>query len=67
MTTPHTAAAMLHMVAAQARIEGMKAKNIGRQADGYALAYDDNAFFAEATNLEMLAQDVLNQYPKKTP
>lgn len=67
MTTPQTAAALLHMVAAQARIEGMKAKNIERQADGYALAYDDDAFFAEAANLEILAQDVLNQYPEKTP
>lgn len=66
MTTPQTAATMCFMLAAQARIEGMKAKNIERQADGYALAYDDSAFFVEAESLERLAHDCLNQPPETT-
>lgn len=64
MTTPQTAATLCFMAAAQARIEGMKAKNAEREADGYALAYDDDAFFTEAAQLEQLAHDCLNQPPE---
>lgn len=57
---PILVAIMANIVAAQARIEGMKAKNIERQADGYALAYDDNAFFVEANLLDQLSIEARN-------
>ena len=59
--TPQTAYAFALIVAAQARIEGMKAKNIERQEQGYALAYNEDAFYHEATGLEQIAISVLNQ------
>ena len=49
------------LAAANARIEGMKAKNAIRESEGYALAYDDEAFFIEAGFLEQLAHQVINQ------
>ena len=39
----------------------MKAKNAIRESEGYALAYDDEAFFIEAGFLEQLAHQVINQ------
>ena len=42
------------IAAANARIEGMKAKNAIRESEGYVLAYDDEAFFIEAGFLEQL-------------
>jgi len=45
------------IAAANARIEGMKATNIERQANGYALAYDEQAFVDEAIALAELARD----------
>ena len=59
--TPETCRCFALIAAAQARIEGMKAKNIVLQENGYALAYDDPAFFVEADLLEQLALQVINQ------
>ena len=61
MTTPQTAQVLALIAAANARIEGMKAKNAIRESEGYALAYDDEAFFIEAGFLEQLAHQVINQ------
>jgi hypothetical protein len=52
---PTLVAIMANIVAAQARIEGMKAENVKREADGYAPAYDVNAFFVEANLLDQLS------------
>lgn len=46
------------MHAVNARIEGMKALNTERAANGYALAYDEGAFFAEADELQDIARQV---------
>lgn len=45
--TPEQRAAFIHAqsVAALAEIEGMKALNTERERNGYAIAYDDEAFF----------------------
>lgn len=48
-------AIMASIIAAQARIEGMKAKNTERESQGYALEYDEDAFFAEAARLDQLS------------
>jgi len=61
MTTPQTARALLLLAAANARIEGMKAKNAEREANGYAFAYGEESFFYEAQELEKLAHEVINQ------
>ena len=47
------------IAASQARVEGMKAKNYGRESNGEALAYDSHDFFAEAQLLEQLANEVV--------
>ena len=52
--------ALACITAAQARIAGMQAANTMRQADGYQLAYDDAAFFAEAQMIEELGIHILN-------
>jgi 23S rRNA maturation mini-RNase III len=52
---------MALITAAQARIEGMKAANAEREANGYALAYDGDAFFEECRRLELLANEVIQQ------
>lgn len=58
----HTAkmlvSATAEIMAAQARIEGMKALNVVRTSNGHALAYDDDAFFNEAQGLAVLADHV---------
>lgn len=59
--TPETCRCFALIVAAQARIEGMKATNIERQENGHALAYDESAFNLEAFSLEQLAIQVINQ------
>lgn len=61
MTTPQTAHALAMIAASQARIAGMQAENQSRQNQGYALAYDVDAFFDEATGLEQIAVEVINQ------
>jgi hypothetical protein len=53
-------AIVANIVAAQARIEGMKAKNTERESQGYALAYDEDAFFAEANQLDQLSIEARN-------
>lgn len=58
--SPQLVATLAHIAAANARIEGMKALNAERQSNGHALAYDEDAFFAEAANLENLAVHVIN-------
>lgn len=44
-------------VVISARIEGMKAENAERLSNGYAIAYDAEAFRAEAAELESLLLD----------
>jgi len=41
--------------AVQAEIEGMKAANVEREAQGYALAYGEKAFAEAAEELKVLA------------
>lgn len=61
MTTKKTAQAMAIIVATMARIEGMKAANAEREANGDAQAYGADSFFEEAYSLELIARDVLEQ------
>lgn len=61
MTSPRTAFTLAMVAAAQARIAGMQAENQQRQVLGHSLAYDADAFFCEATGLEQLAQEVIQQ------
>ncbi|MFZ1181645.1 MAG: hypothetical protein WAN92_09135 [Herbaspirillum sp.] len=61
MTTPQTARTMALIAAAQARIEGMKATNTERESNGLSLAYDAEAFFAEASSFVELAHEVIQQ------
>lgn len=58
--SPQLVAALAHIAAAQARIEGMKALNDERRSNGHALAYDEDSFFAEASQLDSLATHILN-------
>ena len=51
---------MLLGMAAQARIEGMKAENRKREKDGHAPAYSEIDFFNEAESLEVLAIQAIN-------
>lgn len=50
-------AILAQISAANARVEGMKAYNDARRAEGYSLAYDEDAFLAEAHGLEELARN----------
>lgn len=59
--TPQTVRIMALITAAQARIEGMKAANAEREANGHAPAYDGDAFFEEFSRLELLANEVIQQ------
>jgi hypothetical protein len=52
--------ALAQIVAAQARIEGMKAANQQRLTEGASIAYDEQAFLSEAAGLEFLAQHLQN-------
>ena len=58
---PLTVKCFLFGLAAMARIEGMKWVNQHRIECGHSIAYDEDAFFAEATALEQLAIEVINQ------
>lgn len=53
--TPETCRCFSLIVAAQARIEGMRAENTARQQRGESMAYDDKAFFVEAMENELAA------------
>jgi hypothetical protein len=46
--------------ATMARVEGMKAENEKRKADGVDQAYGEQAFFAEASALENESMHILN-------
>jgi hypothetical protein len=48
------------VVCAQGEIEGMKAMNAARESQGYALAYDDGAFFSVAGKYGLEQNQVLN-------
>lgn len=61
MTSPKTAHALALIAAAQARIAAMQALNQHRLSLGQSIAYDEEAFYNEATGLEQLAQDVIQQ------
>lgn len=56
MSSSYLVALQAQIAASLARIEGMKAANHARQEDGYALAYDSQAFFDEAAHLEGLSR-----------
>lgn len=43
------------MMSFYAQVEGMKAENLERERNGYALAYDDTAFCNIARELDKLA------------
>lgn len=59
--TPETVRVFALVVAAQARIEGMKAANAVIDPIAYPLRYDENAFFNEAAYIEQLSIQVINQ------
>lgn len=61
MTSPKTAYALALIAAAQARIAAMQALNQHRLSLGQSIAYDEEAFCNEATGLEQLAQEVIQQ------
>jgi len=61
MTTPTTARVLALIAAANARIAGMQTMNAIRESNGHSLAYDEDAFFSEAQQLEQLAIEVHNQ------
>ena len=61
MTSPKTAYALALIAAAQARIAAMQALNQHRLSLGQSIAYDEEAFYNEATGLEQLAQEVIQQ------
>lgn len=61
MTTPKTAYTLALIAAAQARIAGMQALNQHRLSTGNSIAYDEEAFYNEATGLTQLAQEVIQQ------
>lgn len=61
MTSPQTAYALAMIAAAQARIAGMQATNQERLSLGHSIAYDADAFYNEATDLEQIAQSVIQQ------
>lgn len=54
------AAAYAQIVAAQARIEGMKAANQHRLSCGESIAYDEDSFLNESAVLEFLANHLNN-------
>lgn len=54
----HTVRALGYILAAYARIEGMKAANMQRQLVGESLAYDEGAFSGEAFQLEEIARNL---------
>ena len=58
--SPELVSVLAHIAAANARIEGMKAMNAKRESEGFALAYDEESFFAEAQALEILAVHAIN-------
>jgi len=55
----HAIANLARILACNARVEGMKAENAHRDACGQSVAYGEEAFLAEANELERLAQDTL--------
>ncbi len=59
--TPKTVQHLTLVAAAFARIVGMHAENMQRQRNGYAMAYVEENFMAEAEKLEQIAVEVL--YP----
>ena len=46
---------LAEVFAIQAEIEGMKAENIARQNEDFALAYNEDAFECKAEELRMVA------------
>lgn len=61
MTTPQTAYALALIAAAQARIAGMVAENQLRMTCDNSVYYGEDAFMAEAGQLERIAMEVINQ------
>lgn len=51
---------LAHILAANARVEGMRAANQHRLSLGHSIAYDEEHFFAEAAHLETLAEQAIN-------
>ncbi len=48
------------IAAANARVAGMQAANTHRIACGHSIAYDEDAFFAEASQLDQLSIEARN-------
>jgi hypothetical protein len=61
VTTPETARALALIAAEQARIAGMTAENMQRQAVGSSMAYTEQDFLYVAFSLEQLSIEVINQ------
>lgn len=58
MLEPHHLRLLVFAMAANARVEGMKAENQHRLNCGYSIAYGEEAFEAQATALENLAREL---------
>ena len=58
--SPQLVAALANIAAAQARIEGMKAENARREAEGHDMAHTENDFFEAAHQLDVLAVHIIN-------
>ena len=54
----HTVRILGSILAASARVEGMKAENQHRLACGNSIAYGEEAFAIEANHLESLAREI---------
>ena len=52
--------AMAQIIASQARVIGMQAKNTHRLSLGYSIAYDEDSFFGEAKLMEELGNHIIN-------
>lgn len=58
MLEPHHLRLFLFALAANARVEGMKAENQHRLNCGNSIAYGEEAFEVQATALETLAREL---------
>lgn len=54
----HTTRILGFILAASARVEGMKAENQHRLACGNSIAYGEEAFGIEANHIETLAREI---------
>lgn len=57
----HQLGLFAHVLAEQARIEGMKAENMHRMNIGESIAYGEDAFNASADEIDRLAREIIQQ------